>query len=205
MPHKTWLQGELVKAAPFNQYLQDQVACQFPDAATRDAQWSAPPLGALSTLDTNPGVLWIKVSAGWQQAGPLARYGASAVATNMAVPTGVATGVNNFASQATAGGATVSGTGITLPTTPGLTSIALRLVASANPAANQYLTGAVLMGGGEQCRVTLPGGINIGAGNAANVPNVDSAGPLAFTVTLLHNMGSTVNVSVWLYVYRIGV
>jgi len=68
MPQKTWVVGEEVLAADFNSYVQDQVVPAFPNVAARDAQWTAPPDGALAvTTDTNQ--LWQRIGGAWAKQG----------------------------------------------------------------------------------------------------------------------------------------
>ena len=66
MPQKVWAVGEEVLAADFQTYVQDQVVPVFPDTATRDAQWTAPPVGAVCVTSSGsfPQV-WRYASGAW--------------------------------------------------------------------------------------------------------------------------------------------
>lgn len=50
MPQKSWAVGEEVLAADFNNYVQNQVVPVFASTAERDAQWPAPPQGAMCVV-----------------------------------------------------------------------------------------------------------------------------------------------------------
>ena len=64
MTQKSWAVGEEVLAADFNTYVQTQVVPQFTGTTQRDAQWAAPPNGALCvTTDTN--TLWQRIAGVW--------------------------------------------------------------------------------------------------------------------------------------------
>ena len=83
MPQKTWAVGEEVLAADFNAYVQDQVVPQFPTSAARDAEWAAPPNGALCvTTDSN--TLWQRVAGAWYAGQGLLGHALSAYDTNFA-------------------------------------------------------------------------------------------------------------------------
>jgi hypothetical protein len=64
MPQKTWVVGEEVLAADFNTYVQNQVVPAFPNVATRDSQWTAPPNGALS-VTTDTYTTWLRQAGAW--------------------------------------------------------------------------------------------------------------------------------------------
>jgi hypothetical protein len=67
---KVWGVGEEVLAADFQALLQTQVVAQFPNPATRDAQWPAPPVGALcvTTEFAAAGQIlhWVRHPSGWR-------------------------------------------------------------------------------------------------------------------------------------------
>lgn len=69
MPHKVWAVGEEALAADMNSLLQQQVVAQFANAAQRDSQYVAPPIGALCTL-TDTLTQWIWTGSAWQQCTP---------------------------------------------------------------------------------------------------------------------------------------
>jgi hypothetical protein len=68
MPQKTWVVGEEVLAADFNSYVQQQVVPQFPNTATRDSEWTAPPDGALC-VTTDTYTTWMRQAGAWAGAG----------------------------------------------------------------------------------------------------------------------------------------
>ena len=70
MPFKTWTPGTELLAADLNPYLQAQVVATFASAAARAAAWAAPPTGAVSALDANPGVLWVFNGTVWKMQTP---------------------------------------------------------------------------------------------------------------------------------------
>jgi hypothetical protein len=69
MPQKTWVVGEEVLAADFNLYVQNQTVPQFPNTATRDSQWTSPPVGAMC-VTTDTGTYWQRATAAWQRMAP---------------------------------------------------------------------------------------------------------------------------------------
>lgn len=92
MPQKLWAVSEEVLAADFNPYLQNQVVPQFTNVAQRDAQWPAPPNGAVCvTVDT--GRLWQRIGGVWFQ--PFTVLGSAQIVSNTgAVSAETAMGVN---------------------------------------------------------------------------------------------------------------
>lgn len=75
MPQKSWAVGEEVLAADFNTYLQNQVVPAFTTTTQRDAQWTAPPNGALCvTTDTN--TLWQRIASSWSTPNRTLHHGA---------------------------------------------------------------------------------------------------------------------------------
>src|SRR5262245_19395364 len=77
MPQKVWAIGEEVLAADFNAYVQQQVVPVFTNVAQRDAQWAAPPTGALCvTADTL--TVWQYTGAAWVQYRQQTWYGYNA-------------------------------------------------------------------------------------------------------------------------------
>jgi hypothetical protein len=204
MPHKTWLAGEKVNAAQFNPYVQDQVVAQFPDAATRDAQWSAPPTGACCVLTTAPNVLLMWNGSAWIAA-TLTRYGAE-VTSQLSLPNNAVTAVSNFvaASGSPAGGAAVSGSGITMPAVPGLVAVSVRLESAVAPTSAQRFAATLFSNAGTAYAQTQ---VFIGAGNTIAsvglVVPVDLGGS-AWTVQLYQNTGAAVVTNTRLDVWRVG-
>ena len=85
MPQKSWAVGEEVLAADFNTYLQNQVVPQFPDTATLNTQWPAPPNGAVCvTIDTQS--FWQRVGGTWWR--PFARIAGSMITTAITLNVG---------------------------------------------------------------------------------------------------------------------
>jgi len=66
MPTKTWVVGEEVLAADFNNYVQTQVVARFATAAARDTAWPAATAGAGAvSVTTDTSTLWIVVGGAW--------------------------------------------------------------------------------------------------------------------------------------------
>jgi hypothetical protein len=91
---KVWGVGEEVLAADFQAYVQTQVVAQFPNPATRDSQWPAPPVGArcVTTEFAAAGQIlaWVRHPSGW-------RYvpGQTIVLATVTTPTnGIASGAD---------------------------------------------------------------------------------------------------------------
>jgi len=69
MPYRIWTTGQLVTAADFNDYLQEQVIPIFTDAATRNAQITNPIAGQHAYL-TGIGALTVYTGSAWAGATP---------------------------------------------------------------------------------------------------------------------------------------
>jgi len=69
MPFKVWQPKDPMNAVDVNPLLQAQVVAQFPDAATRAAQWTAPPVGAVSIL-ADSRTLWSFNGTVWKLQSP---------------------------------------------------------------------------------------------------------------------------------------
>lgn len=101
MPQKVWAIGEEVLAADFNPYVQQQTVPQFTNTAQRDAQWAAPPVGALCvTQDTL--TQWIWTGTAWQQVSGARFLGTWACTANTG-STGAAVVVTGLSQSITVG------------------------------------------------------------------------------------------------------
>lgn len=121
MPQKTWVVGEEVLAADFNNYVQNQTVPAFASVAQRDAQWTGPPAGAVC-VTTDTGSFWQRIGAVWwkpfgragyaertSNAGPQGAEAAAGVSITVTVPAGrllrLETGVRAINNSASNGGA----------------------------------------------------------------------------------------------------
>lgn len=84
MAYRQWTSGQLVSAADFQSYLQNQVVAQFASASARTAAWPSPPEGACSYLVDSDRIEGY-IGGGWQ---PLAGPQASGTITIPAVANG---------------------------------------------------------------------------------------------------------------------
>lgn len=83
--------------ASWGNAIRDRTVQRFTSAAERASAWTSPPAGAVSEIDTLPGVLWIYVSGAWRMASPRGMVGQSApVTASSPTTTGAAVDVPNM-------------------------------------------------------------------------------------------------------------